>query len=123
MRIFDMVKFQNRTNSIIVILLMLSTSPLSVTYAFADLNDYQDEEKNNPDGPKNIQNSRLRIILTEKLANGKLEVQHYALPEDFSGDYIQRMPSFEDQKPDWAYVNYKSFHSEIVVFDGKACSN
>ncbi len=88
---------------------MLSTSPLSVTYSFADLNDYQ--------------NSRLRIILTEKLANGKLEVQHYALPEDFSGDDIQRIPTFEDQTPDWVYVNYNTFHSEIMVFEGKACSN
>ena len=88
---------------------MLSTSSLSVTYAFADLNDYQ--------------NCRLRIIFTEKLANGKLKVQHYALPDDFSGNDIQRMSSFEDQTPDWAYVNYKIFHSGIVIFDDKACSN
>ncbi len=84
---------------------MLSTSPLSITYSFADLNDYQ--------------NSRLRIILTEKLVNGKLKVQHYALLDDFSGDDIQRMSLFEDQTPDLAYVNYKTFHSGIVIFDGK----
>ena len=102
---------------------MLSTTPLSVTYAFADLNNYQDEEKDTPDVPKNIKNSRLRIIFTEKLANGKLGVQHYALPDDFSGYSIQRISSFEDQTPDWAYVNYKILHSGIVIFDGKACSD
>ncbi len=115
-----MVKFQNRTIEIIAILLMLSVSPLSVTYSFADLSDYQDEKTNNPDVPKNIQNSRLRIILTEKLVNGKLEVRHYALPDDISDDGTQRMPSFEDKIPDWAYVNYKTFHSGIVIFDGNA---
>ena len=88
---------------------MLSTSLLSVTYSFTDLNDYQ--------------SSRLRIILIEKQTNGKLEVQHYALPDDFSGDNIQRMPSFGDQTPDWVYVNCNTFHSEIVIFDGKVCSN
>ena len=115
-----MVKFQNRTIEVIAILLMLSASPLSVTYSFADLSDYQDEKDNNPDGPKNIQNSRLRIILTEKLANGKQEVQHYALPDDFSDDNKQRMPSFEDQTSGWAYKNYNTFHSGIVIFDDKA---
>ena len=120
MQILDMVKFQNRTIEVIVILLMLSASPLSVTYSFADLSDYQDEKDNNPDVQKNIQNSRLRIILTEKLANGKQEVQHYALPDDFSDDDIQRMPSSEDQTPDWVYGNYKTFHSGIMIFDVKA---
>ncbi len=115
-----MVKFQNRTIEIIAILLMLSVSPLSITYSFADLSDYQDEKDNNPDVQKNIQNSRLRIILTEKLVNGKLEVRHYALPDDFSDYDIQRMPSFVDKTPGWAYVNYKTFHSGIVIFDGNA---
>jgi len=77
---------------------MLSTSPLSITYSFVDLNDYQ--------------NSRLRIILTEKLVNGKLKVQHYALLDDFSSDDIQRMSLFEDQTPDLVYVNYRHFIQE-----------
>ena len=84
---------------------MLSTSQLSITYSSVDLNDYQ--------------NSRLRIILTEKLVNGKLKVQHYALLDDFSGDDMKRMPLFEDQTPDLVYVNNKTFHSRIVIFDGK----
>jgi len=115
-----MVVLRNRTVEIIVILLMLSASPLSVTYSFADLSDYQDEKDNNPDVQKNIQNSRLRIILTEKLANGKQELQHYALPDDFSDDDMQRMPSFEDQTPDWTYGELQTFHSGIVIFDDKA---
>ncbi len=102
-----MVKPQNRTSEIIVILLMLSASPLSVTYSFAD-SDYYDNKDDNPDVQKNTQNSRLRIISTAKLVNGKPEVQHYALPDDFSDDDTQRMPSFEDKIPDWAYVNYKT---------------
>jgi len=97
-----MTKSQNRTIEIIVILLMLSASPLSITYIFADLSDYLDEKDSNPDVPKDIQNSRLRIILTEKLAKGKLEVRHYALLGNFLDDDIQRMPSFEDKTPDWA---------------------
>ena len=97
-----MVQSQNRTIEIIVILLMLSASPLSVTYTFADLSDYLDEKDSNPDVPKDVQNSRLRIILTEKLVKGKLGVRHHALPGNFSDDDIQRMPSFEDKTPDWA---------------------
>jgi len=120
MQILGMVKFQNRTVEVIAILLMLSASPLSVTYSFADLSGYQDEKGNNPDVPENIQNSRLRIIFTEKLVNGKLQVRHYALSDDFSNDDTQRMPSFEDKTPGWGYVNYKTFHSGIVIFDGKA---
>ncbi len=103
-----MVKPQNRTSEVIVILLMLSASPLSVTYSFADLSYYHDNKDDNPDVQKNTQNSRLRIISTAKLVNGKPEVQHYALPNDFSDDDTQRMPSFEDKIPDWAYVNYKT---------------
>jgi len=112
-----MVKFQNRTMEVFTILLMLSASPLSVTYSFADLGYYQDEKDDNPDAQKNIQNSRLRIILIEKLVNGKLQVRHHGLPDDFSGDYTLRIPSFEDQTPDWA-LYYKILHSGIVIFDG-----
>ena len=103
-----MVKSQNRTIEIITILLMLSASPLSVTYSFADLSDYYDNKDDNPDVQKNAQNSRLRIISTAKLVNGKAEVRHYALSDDFSCDDTQKMQSFEDKIPDWAYVNYKT---------------
>jgi hypothetical protein len=103
-----MVKSQNRTIERIVILLMLSVSPLSVTYSFADLSDYHDNNDDNLDVTKNAQNSRLRIISTVKLVYGKPQIQHYALPDDFSGDDTQKMQSFEDKIPDWVYVNYKT---------------
>ncbi len=99
---------------------MLSTSPLSVTYTFADLSDYLDKKDSNPDVPEDVQNSRLRIILTEKLVKGKLGVRHYALPGNFSDDDIQRMPSFEDQSSGWTYGELQTFHSGIVIFDDKA---
>ena len=42
-----MVKFQDRTIGVIAILLMLSASPLSVTYSFADIEDIQEEKAQN----------------------------------------------------------------------------
>jgi len=101
-----MIKSHNRTIVVIAILLMLGASPLSVTYSFADIEDNQEE--------------RLGAILTEKVVNGKLQVRHYALPDDTTEEDMQRMLSFEGQTSSWAYVNYKAYHSGIVLFDGKA---
>jgi len=118
---FDMIKPQKRTIGAIVILLMLGASPLSVTYSFAEIEDYQEEkEKNTEMVSKNTKKEGFRAILTEKVVNGKLEVQHYALPNDLSEDDMQRIPSFDGQTSGWAYVNYKTYHSGIVLFDGKA---
>ena len=86
---------------------MLSTSPLSVTYVFADMKD------------EVVQNREFEIILTEKIVNGRLEVQHYALPDDISNEDMKRA-SFEGQISSWAYVNYDAYHSGIVLFDGNA---
>ncbi len=117
-----MVKFQNRTIGVIAILLMLSASPLSVTYSFADIEDGQEEEKaqNNRKAEKSTQKVRLGVILTEKVVNGKLEVRHYALPDDTTEEDMRRTLSFEGQTLGWAYVNYKAYHSGILLFDGKA---
>lgn len=99
---------------------MLGTSQLSVTYAFADTKDDQDKMiENNGNILKNTQNEKFEVILTEKIVNGKLEVQHYALPNNISSEYMQRS-SFEGQISSWAYVNYDVYHSGIVLFDGKA---
>lgn len=100
-----MVKSQNRTISVIAILLMLGASPLSVNYSFADIEDTQE--------------SRLGAILTEKIVDGKLVVQHYSLPDDYTEGDTQRMLSL-DHTSGWAYVNYKAYHSGIILFDGKA---
>ena len=90
---------------------MLGTSPLSVSYSFADL------EENNSNL---LENERLGMILTEKVVNGKLKIQQYSLPDKFSDDDMKRIPSFDEQPSSWAYVNYKTLHSGIVLYDGKA---
>ncbi len=101
-----MKKSHNRTIGVIAVFLMLGASPLSVTYSFADIQDNQKE--------------RIGVILTEEVVNGKLQVRHYALPDDITEDDIQRRLSFEGQTTSWAYVNYHTYHSGIVIFDGKA---
>ena len=102
-----MVKSQIRNIGAIVILLMLAASPLSVTYSFGE-NEGQIEE-----------NRELRAILTEKVVDGKLKVQHYAIPDEISEADLQRMLSFDGQIS-WAFVNYKAYNTGIVLFDGKA---
>ena len=101
-----MKKSHNRTIGVIAVFLMLGASPLSVTYSFADIQDNQKEG--------------IGVILTEEVVNGKLEVRHYALPDDITEDDIQRRLSFEGQPSSWAYVNYQTYHSGIIIFDGKA---
>ena len=98
-----MVKYQIQNFEAIVILLMLAASPLSVTYVFGQNDDKPDE---------------FRAILTEKVIDGKLEVNHYALPDSLSEVDLQRTLSIDGQIS-WAYVNYKSYNAGIVLFDGK----
>jgi hypothetical protein len=97
-----MVKVKIRIIGVLVILLMLGTSPLSVN-AFT-------ENKVNQEGN--------REILTEKMVDGKLKVNHYALPNDLVEEDLQRILSM-DEKMTWGYVNYKSYNAGIVIFDGK----
>jgi len=114
-----MIKFQKRTIIGIVILFMLGVSPLSVTYSFGE--DYHGEkEKDAQKGEKAFKKGRLSLILTEKIVNGRLEVQHYTVPEELSEEDKPRILSFKDETLGWAYVNYKAFHAGIVLFDGKA---
>ena len=101
-----MKKSHNRTIGVIAVFLMLGASPLSVTYSFADIQDNQKK--------------RIGVILTEEVVNGKLQVRHYALPDDITEDDIQRRLSIDGQTTSWAYVNYQAYHSGIVIFDGKA---
>lgn len=116
-----MLKSQNRTIGAIVILLMLGASPLSVTYSFADTEDNQGKKEQIEKNAENqFKKERLRAILTEKIVNGKLEVRHYALPDDISDKDMQRMLSFEGHTSGWAYVNAKAYNSGIILFDGKA---
>ena len=101
-----MVKSQIRIIGALVILLMLGASPLSVTYSFAE------------NGSNQVENREFRAILTEKVIDGKLKVRQYSLPEEFSEDDLKRILS-SDSQISWAYVNYKTYQSGIILFDGK----
>jgi hypothetical protein len=114
-----MLKSQKRSIEGILILLMLFSSTLSVSYSFAESEEIQ-KEKIKIENSENIRKERLWTILTEKVVDGKLEVQHYALPTDLSVEDIRSELSFDGKTTGWAYVNYKAYHSGIVLFDGKA---
>jgi hypothetical protein len=111
-----MKKSQKRSISVIAILLMLGASPLSVTYSFADFENYQEGKKEQQSNQK----EELSVILTEKIVDGKLKVQHYELHDDISEKDMQRMLSSDGETSSWAYVNTKAYHSGIILFDGKA---
>ena len=98
-----MVRSQNRTLTVIVILTMLGTSPLSVSYSFADIEDSQRELG----------------IVTEKVVNGELQIHHYSLPEDYTKEDTNRILTLDGQVSNWAYVNFKAYNSGIILFDGK----
>jgi len=104
-------KSEKRSFGVIAIFVMLGTSPLSVSYSFADFGENDSEL---------LKNKRLGVILTEKVVNGELQIQQYALPDEFSDNDKQRMVSFEEESSSWAYVNYNALHSGIVLYDGKA---
>jgi len=106
-----MKKSKKRSIGVIAILVMLGTSPLSISYSFADL------EENNSEL---LKNKRLEVILTEKVVNGKLQIQQYSLPGEFSDNDKQGIISFEEESTNWTYVNYNALHSGIVLYDGKA---
>jgi len=106
-----MVKPQNRTIGVITVLLMLGASPISVNYSFADI---ETQDKGIPD-----QKERLGAILTERMVDGKLQVQRYVLPDDATKEDMQRMLSFEDTSG-WTFMSYKAYNAGIILFDGKA---
>ena len=105
-----MVKPQNRTIGVITVLLMLAASPISVNYAFADT---KNQDKNTLD-----QKEGLGVILTEKIVDGKLQMQRYVLPDDSTKEDLRRMLSSDTSG--WAYVNSNPYNAGIILFDGKA---
>lgn len=106
-----MVKPQNRTIGVIAILLMLGASPISVSYSFAE-----DSGAYEPKGSSKKEGSG--VILTEKMVDGKLKVQRYALPDNTSKKDMQRILSTDTSG--WAIMNYKAYNAGITLFDGKA---
>lgn len=116
-----MKKIQKRPLRVILVLLMLGTSPISVTYSFAEIDNNQDKkEQNYSQINEYLEKEDQKIILTEEVVNGKLQVRQYSLPEDTTDDDLQRGLSFDGKTSSWAYVNAKAYHSGIVLFDGKA---
>ena len=115
-----MTKPKERVVRTIVILLMLGASPLSVTYSFADMEDDQGNKMMQNDAKMfdSTQNEEFEVVLTEKIVNGKLEVQHYTLSDDISKEDMHSV-SFEGEISSWVYVNYDAYHSGIIIFDGK----
>ena len=61
--ILNVKNSQKRSFGVIAILVMLSTSPLSVSYSFADFGENDSEL---------LKNKKLGVILTEKVVNGKV---------------------------------------------------
>ena len=116
-----MEKLHNKTIRVVAILLMLSTAPLAVTYSYAESEESLEPEKTqeDPKSTNKFQIERFGAILTEKVVNGKLEVKQFSLPEDSTKDDMSRILSLEGTSG-WSYVNYKAYHSGIVLFDGKA---
>ncbi len=89
---------------------MLGASPISVNYSFADVETQSQ---------KIVQKDGLGVILTEKIIDGKLQVQRYVLPDDTSKEDEHRTLPF-DVTSRWAYVNYNAYNAGIILFDGKA---
>lgn len=111
-----MKKFHNKAFGIIV-LAMLATAPLSMSYSFAD--DSSESKQKITKSTKSNQEG-LRAILTEKVVDGKLQVKRFALPENLSENDMNRMISFKGETSGWAYVKQKAYQSGIILFDGKA---
>lgn len=109
-----MIKFHNKSVLGLAILVMLSTSPMSVSYIFAESSD--EFEQKIVESPKIETN---KAIITEKVVDGKLEVKRFALPENISKEDMNRMISFEGETSGWAYVNQKAYQSGIILYDGK----
>ncbi len=110
-----MVNFHNKAVLGLAILVMLSTSPMSVSYTFAESSD--EIEQKIVQSPKIGTNTQ--AIITEKVVDGKLEVKRFALPENISKEDVNRMISFEGKTSGWAYVSQKAYQSGIILYDGK----
>ena len=116
-----MEKYQNKTIRVVAILFMLSTAPIAVTYSHAESEEYFELEATSKDrqSTDKSEKERLRVIIIEKMVNGKLEVKQSAFPESTSEEDMYRILSLEGSSG-WSYVDYKGYPSGIVLFDGKA---
>ena len=93
----------------------LGISPMTVAYAFSEEDDKKSQKSDNLDKKW----SKWKIILTEKVVNGKLELSRYAVSDGISHDELEEKLR-ADGKTSWAYVNHKGYQAGIVLFNGKA---
>ena len=103
----------------IMVLLMLATSSLSASYSFAEPNNTQ--ENTTIDGKKieNCKKNGLETILTEKIVDGKLEIQQYAFPNTANKEEVRKTMQLQNQTLNWTH-SCNTYNSGIVLFDGKA---
>ena len=113
-----MLKTHRRLSGMII-LSMLATSSLSATYSFAESNHSQEDPSTEIKLGENCRQSGLRTILTEKIIDGKLEVQQYEFPDIVSKEDLQRTMQLDNHASNWTYV-CNAYNSGIVLFDGKA---
>jgi hypothetical protein len=115
-----MKKTRNNTFRVAIMLLMLSTAPLGVSYSYAEIEENPEPEKiqSDPNLPENSHLDKVRTILTEKVINGKLEVIELILPKDTVDEDINRILSLGGA-PGWSFIEYQEYHSGLVLFDGK----
>ena len=91
---------------------MLGASPLAITYSYAEMDmDYLKRDS--------IQEKNWKIIITEKVVNGKLQVKQYTFPKNTSTLDIQKILSLEGEN-DWVYASHGTYQYGIVLFDGKS---
>lgn len=96
----------------IFILYILGASPLAITYSYAEM-DMGDLKRDS------IQEENWKIIITEKVVNGKLQVKQYTFPKNTSTLDIQRILSLEGEN-NWVYASHGIYQYGIVLFDGKS---
>ena len=103
----------------ITVLLMLGTSSLSATYSFAESSDTQENTLLENQEMEDCKRSGLRTILTEKIVDGKLEIQQYAIPNLVTKEEIRKIMQIDNKTLNWTLV-CNTYNSGIVLFDGKA---
>ena len=103
----------------VVVLLMLATSSLSATYSFAESSNTHENTLLENQEMENCKRGGLGIILTEKIVDGKLEIQQYAIPNLVTKEEIRKIMQVENKTLNWTLV-CNTYNSGIVLFDGKA---
>ena len=102
----------------ITVLLMLATSSLSATYSFAEPSNAQENTSLESQEMENCKKTGLRTILTEKIVDGKLEIQQYTIPNLVTKEEVRKTMQIENKTLNWTLI-CNTYNSGIVLFDGK----